>query len=340
VTPALRETIRRNFALASGVEPAAMKSGHWRRLMGRKKGFVHDDALWPRFRANVVSEGLDNANVPDAAALRVRRRCERIHAEIAGRIPEPFRGYLEEVPIGQPRTFEIAGRRVSQSSLEYTYMLARLAPFLGGARIIVEIGAGFGGLARLLKLAFPELRLVLLDLPEASAIQTYFLNEAFPQSRFLYAEDAVDLLALPESGFDFAILPGSAGRMLAPSSVDVFVNTRSMMEMDLGVIEDYFAVVQRATREGGRFYCVNRLAKVSRLADYPFDDRWFAALFEPWPTFIDESPHQEILAVRTAYPVISGVRDQLQALPDPSRRGRGFVARLLGSWVQGSAGRG
>lgn len=329
----LFETIRRNFALASGGEAAAMKSGHWRRLMGKKQGFVSDAALWSGFRSNVVTEGLDNANVPEAALERVRQRCLRIHAEIAPRIPEPFQDYLDEVPIGSPRRFEIGGRQVSQSSLEYTYMLTRLRPFLGAARRLVEIGAGFGGLARLLKLACPELSLVLLDLPEAGAIQTYFLNQAFPAARFLYAEDVAGLARLPARAFDFAILPGSAAALLEDRSVDLFVNTRSMMEMDLPVVAAYLEQIQRATREGGGFYCVNRLAKVSRLRDYPFDERWYAALWEPWPTFIDENPHQELMAVRTAHPVLGGVRERLRSLPE-APASRSFVSRLLGPWAR------
>lgn len=335
----LIETIRRNFALASGGEAAAMKSSHWRRLMDRKHGFVDDAGLWAGFRANVVTEGLDNANVPEAAALRVRERCLRIHAEIAPRIPLDYQHFLEETTIGGPRRFEIGGRQVSQSSLEYTYMLTRLRPFFAGVGTLVEIGAGFGGLARLLKLAFPQLRIVLLDLPEASAIQTYFLNQAFPGARFLYLEHLGQGEGLPAQDFDFAILPGSAAARLGPGSVDMFVNTRSMMEMDLEVVAGYFEVIQRALREGGGFYCVNRLAKVSRLRDYPFDARWYAALWEAWPTFIDENPHREILAIRTAHPVLGGVQERLRALPEPGARG-GFAKRLLGSWKKrDSAGR-
>jgi len=339
MSSALLETIRRNFALASGSEAAAMKSGHWRRLMGRKQGFVADQVLWESFRANVVTEGLDNANVPEAAVERVRQRCLRIHAEIAPRIRAEYQPYLEETTIGRPRRFEIGGRNVSQSSLEYTYMLTRLGPFLAGARTLVEIGAGFGGLARLLKLAFPDLRLVLLDLPEASAIQTYFLNQAFPDARFLYAEDVAHLERLPETDFDFAILPGSATALLAERSMDLFVNTRSMMEMDPPVVAAYLEVIQRALREGGGFYCVNRLAKVSRLRDYPFDARWYAALWEPWPTFIDENPHQELMAVRTAHPVLGSVQERLRSLPEAPAP-RSFVRRLLGPWAhRGAASR-
>ncbi len=337
----LLEKMRANFELVSELGLPRTESQYWRELLergrqehGGKAGFLDREDLWTNFRNNVITKGLDNANVPEEALPRVHAKWRSLYERIADGIPGKFRPFLEESPIGNPRALEIDGVRVTQSSLEYTYMLSHLDPYLEGADVVVDVGGGYGGLARLVKLARPGARVVLLDLPETNAIQTYFLASAFPGAKVLGLSDVVRLddIDAGKLDLDFLILPGQLFDRLSPGSFQAVVNTRSMMEMDLETVGFYIRQIQEKLREGGIFYCVNRYEKKTRLKDYPFDDRWRVSYSEPWPRFIDENPHHELVAVRSGQPVVNGLRDQLAAFPPHES----LLSRMLAKWIRGS----
>jgi hypothetical protein len=87
------------------------------------------------------------------------------------------------------------------------------------------------------------------------------------------------------------------------------------MEMDLGTVGFYLRHIQERLVEGGVFYCLNRYEKKTRLKDYPFDEKWRVAYSEPWPRFIDENPHHEIVAVRAARLVADGLKEHVAGFP-------------------------
>jgi putative sugar O-methyltransferase len=330
--------MRENYELASTLGLPDIKSSYWAELLssgrqgyGGKGDFLVNEELWTNFRSNVTTKGLDNANVPEEAAEQVREKWRLLYEFVRERVPERFRPFLTESPIGNPLTHEIQGTTVSQSSLEYTFMLAHLEPYLSDVRTVVDIGGGYGGLARLVKLAFPSIRLVLLDLPEVSAIQTYFLHQAFPEKKFLHLTDVAELETIDLEALDFELLviPGQLIEKLAAGTFEMAINTRSMMEMDLSTVSFYLDHIQRKLRPGGFFYCVNRYEKKTKLKDYPFDDRWYVSYSEPWPALIDANPHHEIVAGRTSHPVAMGLREHVRGFPPRAAKASRFLSKLL-----------
>ena len=301
------KAMRESYALTRELGLPNMTSEYWSNLLesgrqdyGGKGDFIADDELWASFRSNVITKGLDNANVPEEALERVQVKWRNIHRELTSVVPERLQHYFEETPVGGPRSVNHDGIPMTQSSLEYTFMLSHLEPYVEDADVVVDIGGGYGGLARLLKKRFPKLRLVLLDLPEVNAIQTYFLSTCFPEARVLTLRDvhereSIDPRAL---GADFLVLPGQLIERLPQGSFGLVINTRSMMEMDLPTVSFYIGHIQDKLPSGGSFYCVNRYEKKTRLKAYPFDDKWYVSHSAPWPKFIDENPHHELVAVR------------------------------------------
>ena len=208
------KAMRESYALTRELGLPNMTSEYWSNLLesgrqdyGGKGDFIADDELWASFRSNVITKGLDNANVPEEALERVQVKWRNIHRELTSVVPERLQHYFEETPVGGPRSVNHDGIPMTQSSLEYTFMLSHLEPYVEDADVVVDIGGGYGGLARLLKKRFPKLRLVLLDLPEVNAIQTYFLSTCFPEARVLTLRDvhereSIDPRAL---GADFLV---------------------------------------------------------------------------------------------------------------------------------------
>jgi len=128
--------------------------------------------------------------------------------------------------------------------------------------------------------------------------------------------------------FDFLVLPGQLFERLIPFSFDAVINTRSMMEMDLATVGFYIRQIEDKLAENGIFYCLNRYAKKTRLKDYPFDERWRVLYSEPWPRFIDENPHHEIIAQRSAHPLENGLKRHLAGFPPHE----GVLERVRAIW--------
>ncbi len=329
--------MRANFALVAELGLPKLEGEYWSELLSRgrqdyggKEGLLEREELWTNFRRNVVSKGLDNANVPEEALPRVHEKLRAIYGNLKDRIPEKYKPFLEESTVGNPRVFEIDGIRLTQSSLEYAYMLSHLDAYLEGVPIVVDIGGGYGGLARHVKLTRPGTKMVLLDLPEVNAIQTYFLSRAFPGASVKGLSDVArrEVIDPRELDFDFLILPGQLIERLRPHSFGAVINTRSMMEMDLVTVAFYIRQIQERLAPGGFFYCLNRYEKKTRLKDYPFDEKWRVAFSEPWPRFIDENPHHELIAIRETRAVENGLREHLKSFP-PREGVLGWVRSLL-----------
>ena len=268
------------------------ESVHWQRLNAGFEDRLSSIELWQNFRNNRLSHGLDDANfyaglkeIPNLEeAIKKRSQVLRSHGE---NIHELAR----ESPVGAPKTVKVNDIPVSLASLDFAYFASQLAaPILDKLSqplLVVEIGGGFGGLARVLKRLFPKMSYVMLDLPEALAMSTYYLQQNFPEARLCLLRDFLEKQEnWDPSQYDFSLLPGWRSGALKERSVEVFINTRSMMEMQKHVIATYFAEIQRSLKIGGIFYCANRYIKrIGQedvcLADYPFDAYWEFLLSKP-----------------------------------------------------------
>ena len=93
---------------------------------------------------------------------------------------------------------------------------------------------------------------------------------------------AVEQLALEKNElaeFDFIILPGYLINKLQDGFIDIFINTRSFMEMNINTVIIYFSHIHRMIIEDGIFYCVNRYQKKTsgdtiKFKQLPFDKKW------------------------------------------------------------------
>ena len=99
--------------------------------------------------------------------------------------------------------------------------------------IICEIGSGYGGLAAKIKNNCKKSKIIIFDLPEVNAVQSYFLINTFPQQKIFGYQDFLKYGSeILDKDFDFLIMPGwTASDLLKNRQVDAFINVRSMMEM-------------------------------------------------------------------------------------------------------------
>ena len=141
--------------------------------------------------------------------------------------------------------------------------------------IIVEIGAGYGGIASKVKKSLDNAKYIIFDLPEVNAVQSYYLTNVFPDKKILGYDEYLKSKNIMKESFDFLILPGWEIDKLKPNSVDAFINMRSMMEMDYNIIEFYMNAIQKSGKDNSFFINVNRYQKRDiNFRDYPYDQNW------------------------------------------------------------------
>ncbi len=153
--------------------------------------------------------------------------------------------------------------------------------------IICEIGGGFGGLITKIKSNMKGAKIILLDLPEVNACQSYYLSQVFDDTIiFGYRDYLKKGISILDSDFDFLILPGWVAQQLPKNLVDVFLNIRSMMEMNKENLDFYFDLIQTSLKVGGIFTCFNRYEKpvgnfINKFVNYPFDNDWKSLMSQP-----------------------------------------------------------
>ena len=130
------------------------------------------------------------------------------------------------------------------------------------------------------KKRYSKARCILFDLPELSAVQSYYIYNCFPGSNILYLNDLLKRGdEIFEDDFDFMILPGWMIERLPSKYIDLVINMRSMMEMPLAVIDYYFHHIHRTVKSDGLFASFNRYHKSSSgeniiTKKHPYDEFW------------------------------------------------------------------
>lgn len=126
----------------------------------------------------------------------------------------------------------------------------------GAGRIVLEVGAGWGGFPYTVKTLFPKVTILIIDLPELFLYSGTYLQTAFPDAHILLhgRDDLTDPHAW--EGADFVFVPNTALPEVAPPRLDLGLNMVSFQEMTGSQVEAY---VRRIHEMGSPFlYSLNR----------------------------------------------------------------------------------
>lgn len=213
--------------------------------------------LTPNMRADGLTFSMDRSygafrrGIYDKAFEETARHFEEI-------VDRRFWPYAREHPFGNPPSREWNGVRASLSSLDHAYVLSQIADRLPRGGCVVEIGAGFGGLARILIDYDPMMRLTLVDLEPVSRIQEYYLrNVGCRGVRFL--------------------------DKMPSRPVDAVISTRTMCELNLKEVDAYLLGIDYALRRDGFFYCVHHDACRNDFARWSIPPGWVLEGDEDFP---------------------------------------------------------
>jgi putative sugar O-methyltransferase len=109
---------------------------------------------------------------------------------------QEFEAWRREVPgatlddvdqprVGNPWGYNMDGPLVVEPAFEYHFLALRIRDLVADMAqpVVMEIGGGFGGLARQILRLVPGVRYVGLDLPENVIIQSWYLSRSLPDHR-------------------------------------------------------------------------------------------------------------------------------------------------------------
>ena len=133
-----------------------------------------------------------------------------------------------------------------------------------------------------LKKKHDNLCIIIIDLPEAIILQSYYLLKLYPEKKFCFYNDFIKLTPeeLKKNKYDFIVIPPWVKEKITSSmKVDYFVNTHAFQEIDQEAVADYFKFIHNTINEEGVFYCLNKYSKIInnkaiRISEYPYDNYW------------------------------------------------------------------
>ena len=279
-----------SYNFAKSLFPKNHISKHWDIYPSNFKKNLFDPNKIKFFRSNDLSFKF-NDTLEKGMFLRTKKVLEKL-ISVTGR---KFIDENKETLIGNPKTFYIDNKYYDYHDLFIIYFYHSLLSFLSeksdkGIFFVCEIGGGYGGLIHRIKKNFPRAVCLLFDLPEQNYISNYYLTQLDPQARVLNLEGLMSMKKTKSlesikiekddiKKFDYIILPGYLIEKIENSFIDVFINTRSLMEMNLETVNFYFSEIHRAITTSGLFYCVNRYKKKTsgdmiKFKRLPFDKKW------------------------------------------------------------------
>jgi len=134
---------------------------------------------------------------------------------------------------------------------------------------ILEIGGGGGNLASILYRHLSPKIFFMVDLPESIVNAYVYLSDIFPKAAIVLPnefENYIGLLdfnnAVADSCGTFVFLTPWQINLLPHGIMDLTINTHSFQEMTHAQINDYFCLVESASKHNGLFFCVNRVEKI------------------------------------------------------------------------------
>jgi putative sugar O-methyltransferase len=201
----------------------------------------------------------------------------------------------------------------------------------GGMKVL-ELGAGVGHLARLLRIRGMSRSHVITDLPETMLFSFMYLKLNYPEAKTLYVTKEEDITETMNEDYDFVFVPTYFADHLARCKFDFFVNTASLGEMRNEVIRYWMDLLQN--KWNVRYACtLNRYLNTvpldgridSRLEENEcslhWDSDWKMLRWELEPLFT-RCPYVDTLIAR--YIILIAERD-----PGRSQEEKGCRAKEL-----------
>jgi hypothetical protein len=228
--------------------------------------------------------------------------------------------------ICNPWGYYIEGNLIMRYSFRHHYFATRVKNLLADRDnpVVAEIGGGYGGFAYYLLKEKDDLTYINFDLPEILLISSYYLMNAFPDKKILLFEEApIEKISLETiNSYDIILLPNFELPKLESDSVDLFINTGSLSEMDFSTIEEYISQIVRICKRYFFHENSNRKEFIAGghievpASQFPIPDNLFKRIYK-FPSLLTTERYSEYLYER------------IDKVSDPSYSVHGFDCKNI-----------
>ena len=155
---------------------------------------------------------------------------------------------LTAPPIGNPFGICIDGTLLRVGAEYSHYCAYRVGNLLDtGKATVAEIGGGFGGMAYYLLRDRPNVTYCDFDVPECTALTSYYLMKALPNLKFLlYGEEELTKDGISQA--DVVLMPIFAMATMPIETVDITFSSHGMSDISPQAVVEYMNNIVRMTR--------------------------------------------------------------------------------------------
>jgi len=129
----------------------------------------------------------------------------------------------------------------------------------GSIKKAIEIGTGYGALARIFKIMDPGISYTMIDFPEMLFFAHNYLSLNFPDAKILYLDE--DNQHEMGEEFDFILVPIQRFHLLKGQSFEFAINTGSLQEMTGEAVAFWMDFIENQIQVDG-FYSCNYFLKL------------------------------------------------------------------------------
>lgn len=207
-----------------------------------------------------------------------------------------FRQPMESLRIpsvGNPWGLFLEGELVCPKATRFHAHASQIAQLLCDVPepVVLDIGAGYGGMSYYLLRDHERFSVIDVDLPETLAIAAYYLLSALPDGKFfLYGEG--DLPSAEQmSSYTAVFLPNFCLPQLDDRAADLCLNSFSLSEMPPATNREYIQQVQRLVRRYFLHNNMDRSGVVNRgferipASSYPIDSKALGLVYKTFDLF-------------------------------------------------------
>lgn len=221
---------------------------------------IQDIDKLKNFRRN-ISVGLDNSNNLRNKEIYNTNDLPILLNKIKKIINKNNFELLEDTKFGNPLCFTDKKDKVyTFSSIEFALYFNYLETKINFKKLnsILEIGGGLGMLARNIKIKYPHIKYYNIDLPHSNFIFKRHLANYF--KNFKFNED----FSKNDEVLDFNLLQPWEISLIKKNSIDLIINMRSFMEMDIEICNFYLDTMRNIMKINTKFVSINRLEKQNK----------------------------------------------------------------------------
>lgn len=226
-------------------EPSSVTSSHWQEI--GKATVQKINGKWV-FRASGISNFVPN-NFLNRGRLVIKTK-------LANRLLNEY-NCNDKLKLASVRLAKKQGRIHTHDCVRQALVINSVKDFLSQVKCVCVIGDGYGYLGTLLRISYPHLKVVSVNLNKILFLDVYYTKKVLPDQSLILMQTKEDF-----GRCSMTFLRAEDYHLLESQPIDFFINVASFGEMNPRVSKQYFKYAQSSSSEKVYLYSCNREKKI------------------------------------------------------------------------------